>query len=99
VSPFYHVEPAAAASPKYPPANVGNSFSAVKSIPQNSESAVWSFDPVTLAITPQWVNTGLSHPITIIVYTQETLLFTGDFTAFVNNVGPSQRLVRLDTCC
>jgi hypothetical protein len=97
MSPFHHVEPAAA-SPNSPPANVGNSFSAVTSIPKNSESAVWSFDPVTLAITPQWVNTDLSHPKTIIVYTQDVLLFTGDFTAFVNIFGPSRHLVRLDTC-
>jgi hypothetical protein len=48
-----------------------NSFSAATGIPETIESAIWSYDPATQAITAQWINTDGSAPATHIVYAND----------------------------
>jgi len=69
-----------------PPFTQGdNSFSAAYGIPENIESAVWSYDPTTQAITAQWINTDGSAPATHIIFANDynmALALTGDVSAF-----------------
>jgi hypothetical protein len=58
------------------PAVAGDhSFSASTEIPEEYESAVWSYDPKTQAITSQWINTDGSAPATHIVYANDDSAF------------------------
>ncbi|KAJ7859861.1 hypothetical protein B0H14DRAFT_2577028 [Mycena olivaceomarginata] len=62
-----------------------NSFSAATGIPETIESAIWSYDPATQAITAQWINTDGSAPATHIVYANDfnqALVLTGSVAAF-----------------
>ncbi|KAG8722998.1 hypothetical protein FRC12_005931 [Ceratobasidium sp. 428] len=71
--------------PGSPPVSADNSFSIVTSIPQDYESTIWSFDPETMAINVQWINTDKSAPATYIVYANDNnqaLLITGDVDEF-----------------
>ncbi|KAG9077512.1 hypothetical protein FRC06_008871, partial [Ceratobasidium sp. 370] len=75
--------------PGSPPVSADNSFSIVTSIPQDYESTIWRFDPDTMAITVQWINTDKSAPATHIVKPSnpllrslEALLITGDIDEF-----------------
>ena len=60
-------------SPAGLPAFTGgdNSFSAATGIPKNIQSAIWSYDPKTQAITAQWVNTEGPAPASHIVFVIE----------------------------
>ncbi|KAJ7100943.1 hypothetical protein B0H15DRAFT_944235 [Mycena belliarum] len=68
-----------------PPSPEGsNSFSAGTGIPMDIESAIWSYDPVTHALTAQWINTDGAAPPTHIVYVNDSnhaLAITGDVVA------------------
>ncbi|QRV90179.1 hypothetical protein RhiJN_18197 [Ceratobasidium sp. AG-Ba] len=71
--------------PKSPPVSADNSFSIMTSIPQEYESAIWGFDPETMAITVQWINSDRSAPATHLVYADDSnsaLLLTGDVEEF-----------------
>ncbi|KIO21384.1 hypothetical protein M407DRAFT_245478 [Tulasnella calospora MUT 4182] len=65
-----------------PPSDTGdNSFTAATGIPETIESAIWTYDPTTQAITAQWINTDGSSPATHIIYANDTnqaLTITGD---------------------
>ncbi|KAI0773136.1 hypothetical protein BD413DRAFT_603534 [Trametes elegans] len=49
-----------------------------------AESAIWSFDASSHALTPHWVNPDGSHPPTRVVYSarEGTLVLTGDVNAY-----------------
>ncbi|KAJ7835133.1 hypothetical protein B0H14DRAFT_2514511 [Mycena olivaceomarginata] len=67
-----------------------NSFSAATGIPETIESAIWSYDPATQAITAQWINTDESTPATHIVYANDynqALVLTGSVAAFQGTLG------------
>ncbi|KAJ7726588.1 hypothetical protein B0H14DRAFT_3002077 [Mycena olivaceomarginata] len=67
-----------------------NSFSAATGIPETIESAIWSYDPATQAITAQWINTDGSAPATHIVYANDfnqALVLTGSVAAFQGTFG------------
>ncbi|KAJ7100939.1 hypothetical protein B0H15DRAFT_944231 [Mycena belliarum] len=74
-----------------PPSSDGdNSFSAATGISKDIESAIWSYDPVTHALTAQWVNTDGAAPATHIVYANDSnkaLAITGDVVAFQDTFG------------
>jgi len=63
-----------------PPAAVSNSYP----VSEHAESAIWSYNSVTLAITPQWVNTDSSLPPTSLVYVSSSnaIILTGDVASF-----------------
>lgn len=68
-----------------PFADGDSSFSAATGIPESIQSAVWSYDPKTQAITAQWINTDGSAPATHIVFANDdnkALAITGDVGAF-----------------
>ncbi|KAJ7664996.1 hypothetical protein B0H17DRAFT_951618 [Mycena rosella] len=72
------------------PSPGGNSFSAATGIPESFESAVWTYNPATQAITAQWINTDGSAPATHIVYANDSnqvLTLTGDVSAFQGTFG------------
>ncbi|KAG8743824.1 hypothetical protein FRC10_011372 [Ceratobasidium sp. 414] len=71
--------------PGSPPVSADNSFSIVTSIPQDYESTIWGFNPDTMAITVQWINTDKSAPATFVVYANDNnqaLVITGDVDEF-----------------
>jgi len=72
------------------PASVGNSFSTTTGISEDSESAIWSFSFTNGHIEPQWVNTDGSQPSTVVVFSQNTLVVTGDLAAFTTAFGGEQ---------
>lgn len=62
-----------------------SAFSAATGIPEDIQTAIWSYDPKTQAITAQWINTDGSAPATHIVFandSNEALALTGDVGAF-----------------
>jgi hypothetical protein len=71
-----------------PPVSGGNTFSDATGIPENIESSIWSVS-VGNTLNAQWINTDLSSPTTDPFYTEDTLGFTGDFTAFQAEFGPA----------
>jgi hypothetical protein len=71
-----------ATAPGATPKDVGNNYSANSGIDRNSESAVWTIDLSTGALTPVWTNPDGSTP-TLDVFTQSTALYAGgDQSAF-----------------
>ncbi|KAF8603692.1 hypothetical protein BDV93DRAFT_606673 [Ceratobasidium sp. AG-I] len=73
-----------------PFADGDNSFSAATGIPETIQSAVWSYDSKTQAITAQWINTDGSAPATHIIYANDdnkALALTGDVGAFQDTFG------------
>ncbi|KAJ6550986.1 hypothetical protein DFH09DRAFT_1499577 [Mycena vulgaris] len=76
--------------PGSPPFSGASSFSTATGISERIESAIWSYDPKTQAITAQWVNTDGSMPATHIVYANDSnqaLALTGDVSSFQNTFG------------
>jgi hypothetical protein len=74
------------------PATVGpNSFSSSSKI----ESAIWTFDPTTLKITPQWINEDGSRPATYPIYNSRSQIIeiTGDVTSFTGSFGTVATIV------
>ncbi|KAJ7896498.1 hypothetical protein B0H13DRAFT_1885117 [Mycena leptocephala] len=55
-----------------PDSAAANSFTDATGIPESSESAVWIYDPVTQALTAQWINTDGSMPGTHIVWADDS---------------------------
>ncbi|KAH6991418.1 hypothetical protein BKA56DRAFT_610955 [Ilyonectria sp. MPI-CAGE-AT-0026] len=75
-----------------PQSGIDNSFTRATGIAKNVESAIWKLDLQNLVLTPQWVNTDItSNPLTV-VFTQNTLAVTGDFTEFTNTFGTAVQL-------
>jgi len=75
--------------PYSPPASPGNSFTAATNIPEQSESAIFKYNPITKAIAVQYVNVDSSRPATYLGLTQGVLVLTGDKVAFTNTFGPT----------
>ncbi|KAJ6527852.1 hypothetical protein DFH09DRAFT_1186257 [Mycena vulgaris] len=76
--------------PGSPPFSGATSFSTATGISKSFESAIWSYDPKTQAITAQWVNTDGSMPATHIVYVNDSnqaLALTGDVGSFQSTFG------------
>ncbi|KAJ6479463.1 hypothetical protein C8R47DRAFT_1136920 [Mycena vitilis] len=67
------------------------------------ESAIWTFDPVTRAVVPQWVNQDSSKPPTALFYAASQPMFalTGDFKTFQQARDSGAKLVTftLDVNC
>ncbi|KAG8977381.1 hypothetical protein FRC05_001779 [Tulasnella sp. 425] len=79
-------------TPAGSPPNSGgdNSFTAATGIPEDIESAVWTYDASTNAITAQWINTDGSSPATHIVYANDAnqaFALTGDVGSFQSTFG------------
>ncbi|KAJ6622437.1 hypothetical protein B0H10DRAFT_2013923 [Mycena sp. CBHHK59/15] len=72
-----------------PPVSGANTFSDSTQDDEDIESSIWSYDPVTGALAPQWLNSDSSAPPTSIMYVVEEPLFalTGDPETFVNTFG------------
>jgi len=72
------------------PASGGNSFAAATGYDESVESAIWSYDPVSQAITANWVNTDGSTVPTTIIYAdgdENALALTCDYGAFSSVYG------------
>jgi hypothetical protein len=76
-----------ATAPGATPAFVGNSFTDVTAISEDSESAIWSVDAATGALTAQWINSDGSSPATFAAFTEDTLVLTGDLSTFESQFG------------
>jgi hypothetical protein len=86
-SDYGYVAESAATAPGATPANVGNSFTDSTGIAEDSESAIWSVDAATGALTAQWINSDGSSPATFMAFTADTLVLTGDLSAFEGAFG------------
>ncbi|KAG8942460.1 hypothetical protein FRC04_003628 [Tulasnella sp. 424] len=73
---YLYIAATAQTAPNATPRNAGNSYSSATGRSRTSESAVWSFDGTTNAITVQWVNSDGSTPTTN-TWTQSTALYAG----------------------
>ncbi|CEL59064.1 hypothetical protein RSOLAG1IB_09051 [Rhizoctonia solani AG-1 IB] len=62
------------------PQEGANSFDRAQNFDRKIESAIWSFNLTTKALTPQWINADTSTPENIILYVdkQNVLVITGD---------------------
>ncbi|KAJ7461212.1 hypothetical protein FB451DRAFT_490584 [Mycena latifolia] len=72
------------------PSSGTNSFTTATGIPENFESAIWSYDFATQALSAQWINTDGSAPATHLLYANDAnqaLVLTGDVQALRNNFG------------
>ncbi|KAJ7087498.1 hypothetical protein C8R44DRAFT_893200 [Mycena epipterygia] len=76
-----------------PPSAGDNAFDAATHLTEDIESAIWSYDSSTQAITAQWINTDSSAPSTHIVHTQGVLALTGDVNAFTSTFGPTDEVI------
>ncbi|TFK40116.1 hypothetical protein BDQ12DRAFT_711544 [Crucibulum laeve] len=72
------------------PSDGGNSFSAATGISETIESAIWTVDTSMGILTAHWTNSDLSKPTVYIGRAQESLILTGDTSAFENAFGPTQ---------
>ncbi|KAF8156942.1 hypothetical protein B0H34DRAFT_770556 [Crassisporium funariophilum] len=86
---YAYIGGSGATPPGSPAVFVGNSYTDATSMEEGSESAIWTFDPMTGGITAQWINTDLGKPITYIGYITDVLIFTGDKAAFGQSFGPT----------
>jgi hypothetical protein len=68
---------------------LGNSFTAATSIPEDTESSIWTLGSGNV-LTPNWVNTDLSVHTGTVMFLSDTLIFTGDPTAFQATFGPAE---------
>lgn len=67
-----------------------NSFGGTTGIPKKAESAIWTYNPKTRAITPQWINRDGSKPSTFMVFANdfnEAFILTGDLAVFRDTFG------------
>jgi hypothetical protein len=69
------------------PSDPGNSFTAATGIPEDSESAIWSVDAATGELTPQWINSDSSSPVTYAMDITNILVLTGDPSDFQGTFG------------
>ncbi|TFK50841.1 hypothetical protein OE88DRAFT_1659944 [Heliocybe sulcata] len=71
-----------------------NSFSAASGIPDGVESAVWTWEPSSNALTVQWINTDGSSPTTYLAYLagDAAIILTGDLGTFRNIFGSATRI-------
>ncbi|KAJ7454673.1 hypothetical protein FB451DRAFT_1373346 [Mycena latifolia] len=74
-------------SPGSPPVyGDGNSFSADPDYgpPKKMESAIWSYDPGTKLLAPQWINTDSSAPPTVLAFAEgdENFVLIGSVSAY-----------------
>ncbi|EED82921.1 predicted protein [Postia placenta Mad-698-R] len=77
-------------APGATPQAVSNSFTAATGDQEEAESAMWTLNRTTGALSAQWVNADGSKPETIIVYSPENfLVITGDPTIFGASFGTS----------
>ncbi|EED79089.1 predicted protein [Postia placenta Mad-698-R] len=77
-------------APGATPQAVSNSFMAATGDQEEAESALWTLNRTTGALSAQWVNIDGSKPETIIVYSPENfLVITGDPTIFGASFGTS----------
>jgi len=68
-----------------PPFTEGDNSFSVGGIPADIESAIWSYDSATQAITAQWINLDGSAPATHIIFVNDenkALAIAGDVAAF-----------------
>ncbi|KJX93557.1 hypothetical protein TI39_contig4296g00001, partial [Zymoseptoria brevis] len=80
------------------PIAVDNSFTRSTSIARNAETAIWTYDPQTGALSAFWVNTdGSLVPTIPFLFTDQGLLFiTGDISAFRGDFGTNDTPVKLE---
>ncbi|CCO29681.1 hypothetical protein RSOLAG1IB_06493 [Rhizoctonia solani AG-1 IB] len=67
-----------------------NSFGDATGIPKAAESAIWTYDPVTNYLSPQWVNTDGSTPTNYLIYANDfnnAFVVTGDPVVFRETFG------------
>ncbi|KAF8144382.1 hypothetical protein K438DRAFT_1992843 [Mycena galopus ATCC 62051] len=72
------------------PQDLDNSYDASTDEDSDIESAIWNFNPATLSLKPQWINTDGSSPTTSIIYVSgeyPMLALTGDPDMFYNDYG------------
>ncbi|KAG9108580.1 hypothetical protein FRC07_008430 [Ceratobasidium sp. 392] len=80
-------------SPAVPPeGGSANSFSDVTGIPVSVKSSLWTYDPATQAITPQWINTDGSAPATFIEFVQGVIILTGGPGPVADTFGTADEL-------
>ncbi|KAI0073097.1 hypothetical protein K474DRAFT_1603949 [Panus rudis PR-1116 ss-1] len=88
-------------APGSPPQTLPNSFTDATRIRELVESAIWSYDPATRALSALWFNTdGSPAPATTILYvpTSDAFAVTGDAGAFLRAFGNGQVAVRRLHC-
>lgn len=73
---YAYLTATAATPPNSAPQLVGNSYTAVTGLSRASESAVWTVDITTGAMTPKWTNPDGSTP-TVELFIQSTALYSG----------------------
>ncbi|KDR77103.1 hypothetical protein GALMADRAFT_246294 [Galerina marginata CBS 339.88] len=78
-----------------PPVTAENTFSDATGLPEPVESAIWTYDPASGTLTPQWVNANSSAPTpsSYAGYTGDFLVLTGDPAAFANTYGATTWVV------
>ncbi|KAG8776720.1 hypothetical protein FRC12_000765 [Ceratobasidium sp. 428] len=69
-----------------------NSFTDRTGIPEGFQTSIWTFDPATRDLYPQWVNSDGSQPTTYVVYAQGIIALTGDTQAFADTYGDADVL-------
>jgi len=79
---YGYIEGTAQTPPNSPPQLVPNYFAVSSGLAKPSESAIWSVDLTTGALTMQWVNTDGSKPATIIFVQSNHVYAGGDPDAF-----------------
>ncbi|KAG8777254.1 hypothetical protein FRC12_000478 [Ceratobasidium sp. 428] len=70
-----------------------NSFTDRTGIPEGFQTSIWTFDPATRGLYPQWVNSDGSQPTTHVVYAQGIIALTGDTQAFADTYGDADVLL------
>jgi hypothetical protein len=94
-SPNYsYLGATAQTSPGARPVNGDNSYSDATGMPEDIESAVWSFGSRNV-LTPTWVNSNSTKAPTDLVEIQGVLVLTGDPTALVTELKQSATDVSL----
>jgi hypothetical protein len=76
------------------PAKGRNSYSDATGMPQDIESALWSFGSGG-ALTPTWINSNSAHAPTHLVEIEGVLVLTGDPKALATELGQSATAVSL----
>lgn len=84
--------------PGKPACSQDSSFTWITKITNTVESAIWSMDDSTGALTPHWVNSRGGEQIPHIAYSpsNNVLFFTGDITEFKEAVDPSETILEMN---
>lgn len=80
-----------ATAPGATPQTGANAFTSATGIAERIESAIWTLDDRN-NLSPQWINTDASAPVTHLVDITGILVMTGDVTTFTNTFGPSSNV-------